>query len=264
MAPPSSPLHAPPAGPSGAARIWLRSLLTYAWVVAGTFCFGLAALAVSVFSRQGHMGHRVGRVWARSILAVSGVRVAVSGLEGLEPGRAYVFMANHQSNFDIPVLLGHLPVQFRWLAKAELFKIPLFGRAMRAAGYISIDRTDRSSAFQSLSEAAGTLRRGVSVMIFPEGTRSLDGVLRPFKKGGFMMAIQAGVPIVPVGIRGTYAIMPKGVRLIRPRAVRVEIGDPIDTAGVRPENKEILMERMRSALLAGSAGPASGEARCCA
>jgi len=238
----------------------VRSLFTYAWVLAATICLGLATLAVSVFSRQGHVGHCVGRAWARSILAASGIGVAVAGLERLEPGRAYVFMANHQSNFDIPVLLGRLPVQFRWLAKAELFKIPLFGRAMRAAGYISIDRTDRSAAFQSLSEAAEVLRRGVSVMIFPEGTRSLDGKLRPFKKGGFMMAIHAGAPIVPVRIRGTYAIMPKGARLVRPQAVRVEIGDPIDTAGHTPESKEALMERMRAALLAGAAGPAAGEA----
>ncbi len=237
----------------------MRSVLIYAWVFAATLSLGVVTLVVSVFSRQGHMGHRVGRAWARSILAVSGVGVAVAGLERLAPGRAYVFMANHQSNFDIPVLLGHLPVQFRWLAKAELFKIPLFGRAMRAAGYISIDRADRSSALQSLSEAAGALRRGVSVMIFPEGTRSLDGALRPFKKGGFMMAIHAGAPIVPVRIRGTYGIMPKGVWLVRPRAVGVAIGEPIDAAGYTPESKEVLMERVRQALLSDGSRPAAGE-----
>jgi 1-acyl-sn-glycerol-3-phosphate acyltransferase len=239
--------------------IWAHSALIYAWIAAGTLIFGLATLAVSVFSRQGHMGHRVGQAWGRSILAVSGVRVAVSGLERLDPARAYVFMANHQSNYDIPVLLGCLPVQFRWLAKAELFKVPLFGRAMRAAGYISIDRADRSAAFQSLGEAAGALRRGVSIMIFPEGTRSLDGALRPFKKGGFVMAINAGVAVVPVVIRGTFAIMPKRAWLIRPRAVTLEIGEPIASSDYTLETKEALMERVREALSRAAEG-----ARCSA
>lgn len=242
--------------------IWAHSALIYAWIAAGTLIFGLATLAVSVFSRQGYMGHRVGQAWGRSILAVSGVRVAVSGLERLDPAKAYAFMANHQSNYDIPVLLGCLPVQFRWLAKAELFKVPLFGRAMRAAGYISIDRADRSSAFQSLGEAAGALRRGVSIMIFPEGTRSLDGVLRPFKKGGFVMAINAGVAVVPVVIRGTFAIMPKRAWLIRPRAVALEIGEPIASSGYTLETKEALMERVREALSQGADGRAAEGARC--
>lgn len=242
--------------------LWLHSALIYAWIAAGTLVLGLATLAVSVFSRRGHMGHRVGQVWGRSILAVSGVRVAVSGLERLDPAKAYVFMANHQSNYDIPVLLGSLPVQFRWLAKAELFKIPLFGRAMRAAGYIGIDRADRSSAFQSLGEAAAALRRGVSMMIFPEGTRSPDGSLKPFKKGGFVMAIHAGAAVVPVAIRGTYAIMPRSAWLIRPRDVTLEIGDPIAASDYTPDTKEALMEQVREALSRAFGGPRSGETRC--
>ncbi|MFO7709265.1 MAG: lysophospholipid acyltransferase family protein [Desulfobacterales bacterium] len=242
--------------------IWAHSALIYAWIAVGTLILGLATLAVSVFSRQGHMGHRVGQAWGRSILAVSGVSVVVSGLERLEPAKAYVFMANHQSNFDIPVLLGRLPVQFRWLAKAELFKIPLFGRAMRAAGYISIDRADRNAAFQSLGEAAEALRRGVSIMIFPEGTRSLDGALKPFKKGGFVMAINAGAAVVPVAIRGTYGIMPKSAWLMRPQDVTLEIGEPIASSAYTPDTKEALMERVREVLSRGFDGPTAGEARC--
>jgi len=118
-------------------------------------------------------------------------------------------MSNHQSNFDIPVLLAHLPVQFRWLAKAELFKIPIFSRAMRGAGYVRIDRFNRESAIQSIKEAAAKMKDGVSVMIFPEGTRSHDGSIRPFKKGGFVMAVDTGVPIVPVILQGTLPIMDK-------------------------------------------------------
>lgn len=242
--------------------LWLHSALIYAWVAAATLILGLATLAVSVFSRRGHAGHRVGQLWGRSILAVSGVRVAVSGLERLDPAKAYVFMANHQSTYDIPVLLGALPVQFRWLAKAELFKIPLFGRAMRAAGYISIDRADRSSAFQSLGEAAAALRQGVSIMIFPEGTRSLDGALRPFKKGGFVMAIHAGAAVVPVAIRNTHAIMPKGAWLIRPQEATMEIGDPIAASSYTLDTKETLMQRVREALDRGLDGRAAGGAQC--
>lgn len=258
----ASPLRTPHCAETRSRFIWAHSLLIYAWVFGATLILGLATLAVSVFSRRGHMGHRVGQVWGRSILAVSGIRVAVLGLERLDPATAYVFMANHQSNYDIPVLLGCLPVQFRWLAKAELFKIPLFGRAMRAAGYIRIDRTNRSSAFQSLGEAAGCLRRGVSILIFPEGTRSLDGALKPFKKGGFVMAINAGAAVVPVAIRGTYAIMPKRAWLIRPRAVTLEVGEPIATSGYTPETKEALMQRVGEALRRGAGGRAAGEARC--
>jgi 1-acyl-sn-glycerol-3-phosphate acyltransferase len=255
----SSPHTAEPAGAPGW-RLWAHSAFIYAWICGATLIFGVATLAVSVFSRHGHMGHRMGQVWGRSILAASRVRVAVAGLERLDPAKAYVFMANHQSNYDIPVLLGHLPVQFRWLAKAELFKVPLFGRAMRAAGYISIDRADRSSAFQSLGAAAAALERGVSIMIFPEGTRSPDGALGPFKKGGFVMAINAGATVVPVAIRGTYAIMPKRAWLIRPRDVTLAVGDPIAASAYAPEAKEALMERVREALCRG--GRAAGEASC--
>jgi 1-acyl-sn-glycerol-3-phosphate acyltransferase len=154
-------------------------------------------------------------------------------------------MANHQSNFDIPVLLGHLKVQFRWLAKVELFKIPVFGRAMRKAGYISIDRYHRESAFNSLKVAASKIKSGVSVLIFPEGTRSRDGKIRPFKKGGFVMAIDSGVPIVPVVITGTRAIMPKGRFRVYPGDVSMAIHKPIGTSTYTRETKEALMEKVR-------------------
>jgi 1-acyl-sn-glycerol-3-phosphate acyltransferase len=159
-------------------------------------------------------------------------------------------MCNHQSNYDIPVLLGELPVQFRWLAKAELFKVPIFGRGMRGAGYISIDRFDRSSAFQSLDKAAATIKQGTSVMIFPEGTRSVDGKLLPFKKGGFVLAVDAGVPIVPLVISGTHDIMPKGRLLVRRQSVHVQIQPPIETSAYTRDNKDDLMARVRQSMMA--------------
>ena len=160
-------------------------------------------------------------------------------------------MCNHQSNFDIPVLLSYLPVQFRWLAKAELFKIPIFGRGMRAAGYISIDRFNRASAFESLGEAAEKIKGGVSVMIFPEGTRSIDGKIRPFKKGGFVLAVDAGVPIIPIVLRGTRSIMPKGQLRINPGHVYMDIQKPIDTSDYTRDSKDDLIERVRTVICDG-------------
>ena len=227
---------------------WGRTAAIIVWSVMATFTFGVIAIVVSFFSRSGNAVHRVGRAWGRSILMGSGVRVSVTGIERIDTGRPYIFMSNHQSNFDIPVLLGHLPVQFRWLAKAELFRIPVFGRAMRGAGYISIDRADRAAAFESLQQAAEKIRQGVSILIFPEGTRSLDGFLRTFKKGGFVLAIQAEVPIVPVVVRGTFDIMPKHRMLIHPRDVTVDVGAPIAVEGVDYASKETLMEAVREAI----------------
>lgn len=243
----------------------LHVALIMAWTVSATFVLGVVAVSVSVFSRSGNLVHGIARLWGRSILLVSGVRVAVRGREHVDPGRACIFMANHQSNYDIPVLLGHLPVQFRWLAKAELFRIPLFGPAMRGAGYLPIDRRNHAAAFQSLRslrEAAAKIRAGASIVIFPEGTRSPDGELKSFKKGGFVLALQAGAPIVPVAIRGTREVMPKGSLWIRPGRVTVTIGKPIPVAGGGFPNKEALMEAVRRAILAASGAEGTG-GPCC-
>ena len=252
----------PPCSPMGNPLVaWARTAVIIVGGAVATLFFSVLAIAVSFFSRSGDSVHRVGRAWSRCLLALSGVRVTVTGIERIEAGRSYIFMANHQSNFDIPVLLGYLPVQFRWLAKAELFRVPIFGRAMRGAGYISIDRSDRAAAFASLQQAAEKIRQGVSILIFPEGTRSLDGSLKAFKKGGFVMAIGAGVPIVPVAVRGTYDIMPKHGLLIRPRPVVVDIGEPIATQGLALDSKEALMDGVRSAIRLGLAAPEEGR-RC--
>ena len=228
--------------------LWVRTVVVILWVAAATLVMGLLTIALSLSERTARCVHRVAQAWGRSILAVSGVRVRVEGRERIDPAAAFVCMSNHQSNFDIPVLLGHFPRPFRWLAKAELFRIPIFGRAMRGAGYIAIDRSNRPAAIASLRQAAEAVRGGVSVMIFPEGTRSPDGILKSFKKGGFVMAIEAGVPIVPVALRGTYEIMPKKRLLIRPRAVTLAIGAPIASAGHRLHTKEALMGEVRDAL----------------
>jgi 1-acyl-sn-glycerol-3-phosphate acyltransferase len=226
----------------------IRSAFIIGWVVLTTAFFAILAIIVSFFTRTGNPVHIVARIWSQSILMVSRVHVSVKGLSNIEPDKSYVYMANHQSNFDIPVLLGYLPVQFRWLAKAELFKIPVFGRAMLGAGYVKIDRFNRQSAFASINKAARRMKDGVSVMIFPEGTRSKDGSIRQFKKGGFVMAIKSGVPIIPVVLRGTWPIMAKSSLRINRGDVEMEIAKPIDTSGYSMETKEELMEKVRTVI----------------
>lgn len=237
-----------------------HTILICMWTVLATIVFGTAAILVSLFSKKGNEVHHVARIWAKSILWVSGIGVKVNGFQPEWGKRPNIYMSNHQSNFDIPVLLSALPVQFRWLAKAELFKIPIFGSGMRGAGYISIDRSNRKSAFRSLIQAAKMIRNGTSVMIFPEGTRSSDGQLLSFKKGGFVLAVDAGVPIVPIAISGTHEIMPKGRWLICRRGVRIDIGSPIQTSDYTRKTKDDLMARVRGAMadLYASAAPTGG------
>ncbi len=228
----------------------LNTVVIVAWIIGVTIVLGLVVILGSFFSRNGNVLHLIARLWANSILWISRARVTVTGTEKLDPERSYIYMPNHQSNADIPLLLGRLPVQFRWLAKAELFKIPIFGRAMRGVGYISIDRSNRKSAFESLARAARTIRNGTSVLIFPEGTRSRDGRLLPFKKGGFVLAVDAGVPIVPVIIRGTADIAPKGHFIICPAPVTMQILDPVETTDYSRKTKDALLDHIRTLLIA--------------
>jgi len=230
----------------------IRTTYIILWIVLSTFFWGLTAIVTSFFTRTGNPVHRVAGIWARGILFASRIKVTVNGLANIDPTQSYVYMSNHQSNFDIPVLLAYLPVQFRWLAKAELFKIPIFGRAMRGAGYVKIDRFNQESAFESINEAAAKMKDGVSVMIFPEGTRSLDGKIRSFKKGGFVMAVDAGVPIVPIVLKGTWAIMEKSSLKINTGEVSLNIEPPIATIDYTRENKDDLIKSVRAVIREGS------------
>lgn len=205
----------------------------------------ILAILVSLFSRTGNAPHVIGRLWGKSILWVSGIKVDVKGLENLDFSGPCVFMCNHQSNFDILVLFAKLPAQFRWIAKAELFKIPIFASAMRGAGYISIDRKNRKSAIKSISAAAEKIRNGVCVMIFPEGTRSPDGNIGNFKKGGFYLARDAGAPIVPVVINGTWSIMSKDSLKISPNNVQLSILPPVDTSLYTEDGKDELISTVK-------------------
>lgn len=189
--------------------------------------------------------HSYARFWARVGLMLAGVRFQVEGVQNIPQGQAVIYMPNHQSNFDILALFASLPGQFRWIAKEELFHIPLFGMAMRRTGYISLNRSDRRKALKSMVEAAKRISSGTSVVVFPEGTRSPDGSLLPFKKGGFMLALKSEVPIVPVAIRGSREINPKHSRWIQGGTIRISIFPPISTAEKTSSDREALMEEVR-------------------
>jgi 1-acyl-sn-glycerol-3-phosphate acyltransferase len=204
----------------------------------------LAIVATLVFRASEDGIQVLPRYWARIISRLAGMRVELKGGENLKPGQPYILAANHQSQFDIFALQGYLNISFRWLAKKELFDIPVFGYGMRQAGYIAIDRSRGRQALKSLYAAAERIAAGASVIIFPEGTRSNDGKLREFKSGGMVLAIKSGVPIVPVAIRGTHEIMPKGKLLSRPGRVTISIGRPIDISSFKMAQKQELAKRL--------------------
>lgn len=239
----------------------LRSILMLVVGVAVTGYLSACAIIFGLVSPGENKIHFIARLWAKIILALSGTRVDVIGAENVLPGKPQIFMSNHQSDFDIFVVLGFIPGQFRWIAKKELFRIPIFGGAMRNAGYIEIDRQNHEKAMKSLDIAAQKIREGKSVMTFPEGTRSKDGFVKPFKQGMFHLAIKAGVPIVPVCIIGAGAIMPKRSLRINPGKVTMIIEKPIDVTGYSIEDRARLIERVRNVIVnhcnQGNPSPAS-------
>ena len=191
-----------------------------------------------------------GTDWARDILSAAGTPVLAEGLEHVPRGQPVMYASNHSSMFDIWALFATLPGSVRFVAKRELFKIPLLGGAMRAVGHIPIDRAARKKAFEAYDEAARTIQRGFSAVVFPEGTRSPTGELLPFKNAPFALAIAAQVPVVPVYVHHTFEILPKGAWRLRPRPIRLLVGRPIPTAGLGADDRERLRDEVRAAIVA--------------
>ncbi len=198
--------------------------------------------------------------WARDLIAAAGTPVEVEGLERIPRNQPVVYASNHSSMFDIWALGATLPGSVRFVAKQELLKVPLVGRAMVAAGHVAIDRANRARAFAAYERAAEVIRSGISAVVFPEGTRSRTGELLPFKNAPFGLAIAAQVPLVPVYVHNTFEILPKGGFRLRPRPIRVRIGEPIPTTGLTAEQRQQLADRTRAAILALRARVDSGAA----
>jgi 1-acyl-sn-glycerol-3-phosphate acyltransferase len=226
---------------------FLRSLLVVdPLIILSTIFFGSISVLVSLFESSGRTQIKVARAWARSLLLIAGVKVKVEGLSKIDPTGSYVFAANHLSYMDTPVVLAHIPVQFRFLAKKGLFQIPLLGTHLAQAGHIPVPREDPHAAVRTLSRAAQVIReKSISVLIFPEGGRSEDGELQPFKEGAAYIAIKSGVPLVPIAIIGTRRILPMHSATFRRGRVKLSVGDPIPTTGLTPRDRRALTEKAR-------------------
>jgi 1-acyl-sn-glycerol-3-phosphate acyltransferase len=232
----------------------------YAVIVLYTLFWGVIACVLALVDRSGEGVIWVGRRWVGWILALCHVRVDAEGFDNFDPSCPYVVMSNHQSVFDIAALLKTLPMSFRFVAKRELTRIPLFGWALALGGHIIIDRGRRERAVHSLEQAARRIRGGVTVIIFPEGTRSPTGELREFKSGGFHLALQAGVPVLPVSVSGSRRIASKRSLRIESGRILIRYGRPIPTEGLGVDDRGQLKEAVRRAILAGMDPALQGEA----
>lgn len=219
-------------------------------VLIQTIFWSVVGLLGAILDPKGRLFLRIGRLWARQLLWLSGVKVTVLDGTNVDWHRNYLVFANHQSALDIPLLMGYLPLFVRFMAKKSLFRIPLFGWALALGGYIPVDRKNQARARRSISRGAEKLKRGPSLMVFPEGTRTSDGRIQAFKSGAFLMALKAEVPLLPVAIRGMYKVVPKTTIAIRPGRVELIMGSPISTEGVGMKNKEALVKRAREAVVA--------------
>jgi 1-acyl-sn-glycerol-3-phosphate acyltransferase len=235
---------------------WLRSLAAFILLALYIAIVGPPALAVAFLTgRAGHI-FALGRFGASAVRRMLGIRLEVSGLEHVVADRPTLYCINHRSNVDVVAFEALFPrcPRLRGLYKTEVGRVPVLGRAMRLVGFVPVDRANRASAIASVDAAAERLLAGDSFLIAPEGTRGRSGQLLPFKKGGFFMAIKAQVPVVPVALHGTAEAMPRGRFWVRPGVVRVEVGEPIPTAGLTIHDRDRLMETVRARLQTMLAG----------
>ncbi len=229
-----------------------------------TIPLGVLVLILSPFDHEGRIAYKIARLWTWGILKIGGIHLKVKGLGSLDPSRPYVFISNHQSNIDIPVLFHSLKAfQLRWVAKKELVYVPVFGWAFWASKHILVDRSSRSKAMASIKKAREKVKGGISVVFFPEGTRSPDGKLLPFKRGGFLLALKTRVPIVPVTIKGSGGILPKGDWRIRNGEIEVIVGEPIPIDRYHPSELPTLLSRVRKVMESGLLPPDFSSARHC-
>ncbi len=239
----------------------VETLLKRIAVGAVTVVLGSATVVIGLVSPRRAV--RVAHLWGRACLRIAGVPVAVEGLDHIVGGRRYVIMANHESGLDIPVLLTALPaaLEVRFLAKKVLFDIPFLGWAMRSAGFIPVDREDRSTAAATIRQTLTEIAAGGSPLVFPEETWTLDGRLLPFQRGGFLVAIKSGLPILPVGLEGPRVVLPPDEGVIRPQPVTVRIGRPIPTDGLGISQRRELTAATRHGDRPAARSPRSHERR---
>jgi len=230
----------------------LRAYLFLLVFIPITALFAVSASISTLFDSSGRSYSLHARLWARIGLALNGTSVELRGAEQLPDG-PFILMSNHQSGFDILSLLAAIPRRIYWIAKKELFDIPLFGPSMRRGGYIPLDRSDGRNALRSMENAAAIIRQGSSVVMFPEGTRTRDGRLLPFKRGGFMLAARAAVPVIPVTINGSGRVNPGGLLRLYSGNITLSLHPPISIPDGMKKNaaEEWLMEKVQAAIASG-------------
>jgi 1-acyl-sn-glycerol-3-phosphate acyltransferase len=224
-------------------RARLYTIWCWTGCALSTIFWGTASVAGSLFTGTGRFQHFCMRRWAKDNLVLSRARVFVDGLENIPGGHPVIFVANHSGLHDILSLAAHLPLQFRWIAKKELFGVPFMGWHMRRSGYIAIDRENPRNAAKSIIKAAEEIRNGTSAIAFPEGTRSRTGDLGTFHSGAFALALRAGVPLVPVTLEGSHrVILPKTLKVHPGVIIRIKIGNPIDLGFYGKGDRHRLMD----------------------
>ena len=229
---------------------WTKIGWLSCWLVLATIIVFPPITLVSLFSKTGNSMFQLARLWAWIILKVTAVRVVVRGGDKIDRTRAYMIIANHQSHFDGPALaLGLGGLQFRWIAKKELLRVPLFGHCLNSSRNIFIDRTNRESAIASIQKGMTKLPDGAGVMCFAEGTRSASGRIGSFKKGGFAAALDKGMPLLPVTINGSHHVLPKGRLMFRSGIIELVVGDPIETVGKSADHLDDIVQETRQAIL---------------
>lgn len=229
----------------------LRYLFTLTWATLWYGTLVILASLLGVGRKPGGFMDTVGRRWARLLLRAADVRVSVEGVEHLAPTGPQIIAANHQSFFDILAILAELPVPVKFVAKKELYRVPVFGGALKGLGHIRIDRQHLREALGAYAIAARELvERRASLLVFVEGTRSRTGMLLPFKKGPFVLAIESRTPIIPAYVAGTFGILPKGSMVVHPSPITIFLGAPVATAGLTPDDRDALVRRVRDAVSA--------------
>jgi 1-acyl-sn-glycerol-3-phosphate acyltransferase len=236
---------------SYARSLLFTNLLIYFYTA---FC-GTVSLLGSIFDAHGHWQHACARVWSWLILKTSGIRVRVEGREHINPHATTIYCVNHQSAMDIPILYANLPVQFRFVAKRSLFNLPFMGWHMRRSGHIPVDRDRPREAMKSMKMVAQEIREGKSVLLFPEGHRSRNGQLLPFKSGGFYIAILAGVPIVPITVNGTPHVLKPDTYHVRAGQTEIIVHPAIETQGLTLKDVEKLSDQVKGIIASRLQGP---------
>jgi 1-acyl-sn-glycerol-3-phosphate acyltransferase len=227
----------------------IRTVFTMITIIVMTFLCGLMVIFLWPFGSYNIVTNKTALLWAKSILWAAGTKVEVYGLDKIDLKKSFVFVGNHQSHFDVLAAFSILPLTVRYIAKKELFRFPIFGWAMTAAGIIKVDRSNREKAIKSIEKAAETIKKGVSIIMFPEGTRSSDGEIHKFKKGAFVLATKSNVPIVPISISGTRRILEKHSLKLNPGKVKIVISDPVDSSNYKLEDRDQFATDVRQIII---------------